>query len=930
MTVFEQFYPDVDFTNHEETLVMCPFHLDTTASMAVNVEKKVYYCHTCGAKGNDVTFARKIFGASAISELEKLKSGVNQHIEENDTQDYERLNVEFQFDSKILRDLKVTTNPTLSQINFKLPIYSYSGKLIDYRTYRKDGTPKCTSSKGGTTGMVVPIEIAKRDKKPMILVAGEKDMLIARSKGFNAYCITGGESRLPILFGDIFENRIVFVCYDNDSAGQTGATKLQDFLMKQKATAIILDISSVCIENKEDVFDYFVKYNKTKEDFLGLISDTYNKFKTSLASQHTIHIEACTNPKYYGKTLKSRIYTIANIQKQYGVNLHFEVVYLVSTRDGKGYKYDKFKFKHKFKKDKEILWMYNTKNDAKYREIFKEAASINFFKNNPGSKPNKIEVLSYEPIVETPDDVTPVHEYLIGRSTSKLGDEESYLDNYGRNKDAPIKLITTKPIQIANTYDIIYEVVYNTEKGNDINLFAHNTLSCSQIDSFTIDDSVKDSLNAVRSMVKYMDGFCNLEQLTEDAKSFVGTGFDKLMYTMMMLVFHSQLEIKVGDHVESGVLDGLFVSNTSVGKSGNAEAIKKRLEFGTTINLANTSIAGLIGGCITMSGVDVIKIGEFTRQHKKLCVMEELSKADENLIDQLTQTRTSKKAVINKIVHGEFDANVRCITLANPKVRSAGRAKTVDSYSNGIQMIYDLIKAPEDISRYDFIMIPESVNNWKPIYAQEVLSKKVYMDRHNWAITRKINDIEYEPGFYEHLTKISKALNDLYEAHDIKLFCVKTMSRLTKMSVALAGYTASVGSDYSKLLVKREHVNTVAKLLQAIYNSENFNLQEYVKTNKGANEFTSSDLELIKSWKEFNNEYWKLACLLKDQTDLQTASFAKMLGTSDLAANVVIGEFNKHSFIKSNKGTFNATPKFHKCMRALNKEDKVSEVDGLI
>lgn len=930
MTVFEQFYPDADFSNHEETLVMCPFHLDTTASMAVNNEKKVYYCHTCGAKGNDVTFARKIYGASALSELEKLKSGVTAYIEEDDTQDYERLNTEFHFDSKLLRELKVTTNPTLNQINFKLPILSYSGRLVDYRVYKKNGTPKCTSTKGGTTGMVVPIELAKTNKAPMILVAGEKDMLIARSYGFNAYCITGGESRLPILFGDIFENRIVFICYDNDDAGRAGAIKLQEFLMKQKATAIILDISCICIEPKEDVFDYFVKYHKTKEDFVGLISDTYNKFKTALASQHVVHIEACTNPKYYGKTLKSRIYTIANIQKQYGVNLHYEVTYLVSTRNGKGFDYNKYKFKYKFKKDKEILWMYNTKNDTKYKEIFKEACATDFFKNNPGSKPNKIEVVGYEAIVEAPEDVTPVHEYLIGRSTSKLGDEESHLDNYGLNKDAPIKLVTTKPIQIANTYDIIYEVVYNSEKGNDINLFAHQAMSCSQIDNFTIDDSVKDSLNSVKNMVKYEDNFCSIEKLTEDAKSFVGTGFDKLMYTMMMLVFHSQLEVKVGDHRESGVLDGLFISNTSVGKSGNAEAIKRRLEFGTTINLANTSIAGLIGGCISMSGVDVIKIGEFTRQHKKLCIMEELSKADENLIDQLTQTRTSKKAVINKIVHGEFDANVRCITLANPKVRSAGRAKTVDSYSNGIQMIYDLIKAPEDISRYDFIMIPESVNNWKPIYAPEGLSKKVYMDRHNWAITRTVDDVEYEDGFYEHLTKISAAMNELYEAHDIKLFCVKTMARMTKMAVALAGYTCSIGSDYSKVLVRREHINTVAKLLQAIYNSDNFNLKDYVTANKNANEFTKGDIMMLQSWRDTASEHWKLACLLKDQVDLQTASFAKMLGTSDLTANVIIGEFNKHSFIKSNKGTFNATPKFHKCMKALTKEEKKSEVDGLI
>jgi DNA primase len=37
-------------------MALCPFHDDSRASLSVNAELAVYYCHACGAQGNVVTF----------------------------------------------------------------------------------------------------------------------------------------------------------------------------------------------------------------------------------------------------------------------------------------------------------------------------------------------------------------------------------------------------------------------------------------------------------------------------------------------------------------------------------------------------------------------------------------------------------------------------------------------------------------------------------------------------------------------------------------------------------------------------------------------------------------------------------------------------------------------------------------------------------
>ena len=54
-------------------LGLCPFHEDTNVSFSVNVEKGVYYCHGCGAKGDAVTYLVEKRGMTKREALEQVK-----------------------------------------------------------------------------------------------------------------------------------------------------------------------------------------------------------------------------------------------------------------------------------------------------------------------------------------------------------------------------------------------------------------------------------------------------------------------------------------------------------------------------------------------------------------------------------------------------------------------------------------------------------------------------------------------------------------------------------------------------------------------------------------------------------------------------------------------------------------------------------------
>lgn len=73
MKFFESYFKDVDFDNvnaSNEVQVLCPFPHNTDAegnvvyetrpSASVNVDKEVFYCHSCGVGCNEQQFIAKI------------------------------------------------------------------------------------------------------------------------------------------------------------------------------------------------------------------------------------------------------------------------------------------------------------------------------------------------------------------------------------------------------------------------------------------------------------------------------------------------------------------------------------------------------------------------------------------------------------------------------------------------------------------------------------------------------------------------------------------------------------------------------------------------------------------------------------------------------------------------------------------------------
>lgn len=107
--------------------------------------------------------------------------------------------------------------------------------------------------------------IANPDKN-IFIVEGPKDALALRLIGIHAITLTGG-AKAQAAHPQLFLDKNVYIIYDNDKAGHQGARKLALQLVEyanvvKVATGVYQDL-----KDKEDAFDFFFVYKKSKKEF---------------------------------------------------------------------------------------------------------------------------------------------------------------------------------------------------------------------------------------------------------------------------------------------------------------------------------------------------------------------------------------------------------------------------------------------------------------------------------------------------------------------------------------------------------------------------------------------------------------------------------------------------------------------------------------
>lgn len=269
-------YDYVFGVSYGQVQVNCCFHDDSKASAGISPDLQ-YNCFACGAKANnDLTFIKNYFGVSIqragsiqkrLENMDKYKPTKNKVTDEQ-RQYLNSCGIKDEFIDKYF----------YCQSNGKL-IYNHlwNGLSIGSTWFNNSTLPNYSAGHekymyhNVIGGMCTPYDDVVRFSS-ILITEGEKDMLTAKSFGIKSAVAKVGGAKTPIVAGINFDNKHVVIVYDCDAPGREGAEADAAYLIEHHACHVkIIDLG---LQDKEDLNDYFMKYNHTVNDLYTLIKNT--------------------------------------------------------------------------------------------------------------------------------------------------------------------------------------------------------------------------------------------------------------------------------------------------------------------------------------------------------------------------------------------------------------------------------------------------------------------------------------------------------------------------------------------------------------------------------------------------------------------------------------------------------------------------------
>lgn len=883
-----------DITDEKtEMPVCCPFphytpsgqeYQESRASAHVNTEEGLFHCKVCGESGSEITMISKLLGCSSPV-AHKLQRCFNsdETVDEWDkemtlTDATKNRALNLGISEEVIKELKIKT-PTYTEDIMAFPVFMYD-HLIDIRQYNPGGSPKIKSRKDCPSGLILPFNEWKDTdiSRTTILCAGEKDMAIARTMGFNAITLTGGEQCLPAT-PKFFKDRIVAICYDNDTAGITGAYKVANAIYKYTPYVKIVLNFHEGMEEKEDITDYFTKYKRTKEDLIQCIETTpwYTGDKLPNKNYPVMDLLKASSAEYVGKIVKSNVQIVAISEATFSCPSHIYAE-KIQTADGVMSVGD-------FKE-----WQLDEHNAEDILHLIDNNFREDAIKKNYRKLLGLLDKEKYVRIDEL-EKITVFKCYLTDLF------ETSNTTNH-QPMEYMAYSIDTK-LESGKKYMITYKLVPHPYKGRQLVMIILDVEQANDsVTDFKLTDSVKESLKTIQEIPGTVAQKVNT--MTEKVKGILGYDGINTLIQAIDFAYNTPLQFTFGTFKNvRAYLDTIIVGESRTGKSSTADCLRQLYGLGTFTSLAGNSatIPGLVGGSNKTPTGFQTRAGIIPQNHKGLVIFEEFGKSNSSVITELTDIRSSNEVRITRVAGTiTMPAMVRMIALTNPKNKN-GNIRSIASYPNGIDVLKDLVETAEDIARYDMIVILPDRGNaqidplWRP---DEPLQEQIYRDKIRWVWSRTPEQIVINRDIQLYIIEITNKLNIEYDSH-IKIFGTEAWKKLSRLAIAVAAYTCSTDESYENIIVRREHVDYAKDFLIRLYDNPTFGLRRYIQTER---QYTEIDDEGIAALQDMYNKEPMLILQLEQYSTTSRNILMSVTGMENKDLSVALSRLTRLRFIQ--------------------------------
>ena len=899
MEYFKKYFSEVEDKDwyNEEVKVRCPFHDDNKPSASINTVKNLFHCWVCNIGYNEEQFMAKINNiptTEAIKVLDKYSISndwdVSKGLLWSDEQFLNRVR-NLGLSDETINDLNlgmVRFNNSNKRL-LGIPVF-YNNILVDVRKYnllKYDGLPKCSSNDDAESGWLIPYDTFLESNEVCYLFEGEKDMLIAREQGINAYTLTCGAGATPNskILG-AFKDKDIVLCYDNDEAGQKGMVNIYKSIKDLAKDVKYIKIGDVVKEEKEDFYDYITKYNGDIFEFYSLEQHHFNL--EEIEKNVRITIKEALNENRLRRKLKSVVTVTSEFQDPYSVPtiVEFEKI------DEKGSKTETMLAGEK------RSWFLEDKNMVQMLELIEADAKDNNIKSKLRGY---VGIPSTEPFIE------------IRMKELKTIYKSTVVDKDIDGSAQSLDLYSFERLDVGGQYVIDYVIYPHPTKHQKLVAICFNVIPMHDNRNFATNKDILKMFQHEGTIEERLD------YLYQSAKHHIAKHLNYNIWLMSDLVFNSILDFNYGSTIR-GCLDVFFLGDTQVGKSETTGEMVKLYNFGHFLSLKTSTTVGLIGGSSKVDGSFCNTIGSIPRQHKRLAVLEEFSGARSDFIKTMTDIRSSNELRLSR-VSGELivPCKLRMITISNPINDENGNPRFLNTFPNGVMPLMELIKSAEDISRYDgFLLIPKvekRINPFAYTLQGTPIPKEAYQNKINWVATRQPNNVIFADGVESYIWEQAEKLNEIFECN-FPLFATTTDKKLARFSVALASLLVNVDESYENIVVTKDIVDYMVKFLTSIYDNDIFKLKNYAQEYREYSNCTDDDIKYLQDLYSRNATLFNF---LNGQSKTSRANLSSISGLDNQKFIVIFNKLVARKFIRLSLDSVYPTDKFRKAYNNIDK-----------
>ena len=706
---------------------------------------------------------------------------------------------------------------------YTIPVFDEDGNIVNVRRYKLGAKPdeqKMLNIKGHGEGRLFGLSIL-RSNEDVVLTEGETDCMILNQIGIPACTHTSGASVFKLDWIQKFKGKAVYICYDNDDGGRKGAA-----MVAQKLASVAAAIYIVVIpidKRGADVTDFIVENKKTADDFRALMARSRElASKTDIPVRgHKVSLEASMAQENMGRDLEMVATVIGKVSPPFLAPKMIEVTCDMS----KGpvcevcpVKFAGGQLEKKFQPNDPDLFRFAEATEERRKKLWRELTGA---RCSDRADFDESDLYTIEELIASPS----------------IDDRQVDEDQVPMTRR--ILSVGTHSTTVNSDRRILGRNVIDPKSSRQSFLAWGNEAIRTSLDSFNPDPTAIAQLLQFRPQydtdpeAEYQSPLDKCFEIAHSLSEHVTHVYKRdLLHVAYDLVWHSPLAFRVeGDLVEKGWLEMMVLGDTRTGKSDVALKLCRHYSAGLVKSCEGATLPGLIGGVQQIEKTWTTTWGIIPLNDRRLVVLDEVSGLkDKDVIENMSSIRSSGRAQITKISVEETSARTRLIWISNP-----GDGSMLGDHPNGaMDAIKTVIKANEDIARFDFVMSAAQTD--VPDETFRVERKAVGSNPYNsdmchdlvlWAWSLKPDQIKFSSRAAQRARELAVDMGKRYVPDLPLVQTANARFKIYRLAVAIAARTFSSHDNGKTLLVTSEHVEDAVRFLDEVYGQQAMGYARY-------------------------------------------------------------------------------------------------------